>query len=305
MPIIAAAPPVSVPGNGGFDYVAVDSVNRRVYAAHGGARSLLIVDADKGTVLGQVKVGPLSGVAVNPANGHVFTGNGDGKSISEVDPASMSVVKTVNVDGPVDAIAYDPANGHIYADEGDGTRVWVVDAKSFKILAAVVLPGHKPEYLAVDPKTHELFQNIDHESEIVAIDPKTMQVTKTIATPEVTHNHPLQYDAVYDQIVVGGENNKFTVYDSSGKHLYTIDYPTRVDQCNLDSQRHLLACGGGGQITLLQLRANAAPSIVGQIAVSPGVHTLAIDQKTGDIWAVWSARDQNGAAFIQKFTYTP
>ena len=305
MPIVAAAPPISVPGNGGFDYVTVDSIRRRVYAAHGGAQTLLIVDADKGTVLGQVKVGPMAGVAFDPANGHVFTGNGDAKSVSEVDPIGMSVLNTVSVDGPVDAIAYDAANGHIYADEDDGTRVFVIDSKTFKVLAAVNVPGHKPEYVAIDPKTHDVFQNIDNLSEMVVIDPKTLQVTKAVATPEVTHNHPLQYDAAFDQIVIGGENNKMTVYDSAGNHVSTIDFPTRVDQCNLDSQRHLLACAGGGQITLLKLNPGAAPTIVGQIAVSNGVHTLAIDQKTGDIWAVWSARDQNGAAFIQKFTYTP
>jgi len=213
------------------------------------------------------------------------------------------VLRTVSVSGPVDAIAYDQSNAHIYADEDDGTHLWLIYANTFKILATIDLPGHKPVYLAIDPATHNVFQNIDNLSEVVVIDPVSLTVKQTIPTPEVTHNHPLQYDAAYDQIVVGGANNKFTVYNRTGKHLYTVDYPTRVDQCSLDAGRHLLACGGGGKITLLKLNQNAAPTIVGQVDVSNGVHTLAIDPQSGTIWAVWGSRESSG--FVQKFTYTP
>ena len=109
MPIvpIAQAQPV-IPG-GGFDYVTVDAPRRRVYAAHGGGGGLLIADADTGTVLGIVPVGPMHGVAVDPATGHVFTGNGTNRTVSEVDPVTKAILRTVAVDGPVDAIAYDPA----------------------------------------------------------------------------------------------------------------------------------------------------------------------------------------------------
>ena len=97
-------PPLPVPLAGGFDYVTVDAAHRRVYAAHIGARSLLIVDADTGTVLHQITVGPMHGVAYNAAGTKVYTGNGDDKSVSESDPATFAVVRTVTVAGPVDAI---------------------------------------------------------------------------------------------------------------------------------------------------------------------------------------------------------
>src|SRR6202020_1506396 len=67
--LIPALPPQAVPVYSGFDYVTVDPQRRRVYAAHTGSRALLIVDADSGKVLGQVRVGPLHGVAVDPADG--------------------------------------------------------------------------------------------------------------------------------------------------------------------------------------------------------------------------------------------
>lgn len=299
MPLVAAAPPEKVPVIGGFDYVNVDAVRRRVYAAHGGNRSLLVVDADTGKVLGQVRVGPMAGSAIDATTGHVYTGNGEGDSVSEVDPVAMKELRSLDLPGHVDAIAYDAPTGKIYADEDDGTRIFVVDAKTFKLLKTIVVPGHKPEYLAINDAKRELYQNIDNLSEIAVVDLKTDKVARTIKTPEITHNHPLQYDAAYDHILVGGTNGKLAVYTSAGKLLNTIDVQPRIDQCSLEQNSHLMACAGSSKITVIKDNPNGAPEIVGSIDVARGVHTVGIDGKTGDIWAVWAAEDGD---FVQHFT---
>ena len=120
MPLVPMMPPQPVPIFSGFDYVTVDVQRRRVYAAHTGSRALLIVDADGGKVLGQVRLGPLHGVALDPQSGHVYTGDGESRSVCEVDPLAMKVVRSVALAGEPDAIAYDPANARIYANEDDG-----------------------------------------------------------------------------------------------------------------------------------------------------------------------------------------
>jgi hypothetical protein len=291
-----AAPPQPVPVYSGFDYVTVDAQRRRVYAAHGGSNRLLIVDADSGNVVGQVRTGPIHGVAVDPANGHVFTGGGDGV-VSEVDPAALKVVSRAEVGGEVDAIAYDPSNGRIYADEDDGTRIFVVDAKTFKLVKTIAIPGHKPEYLAINPKTHEVYQNIDSDSEIAVIDPATMAVSRTIPTPEIKHNHPLQYDPQYDQIVIAG-GGVMSAYAPSGKKLGQITVGG-FDQCDLDPTQHVLACAGDGGVTRFQLHRGAAPTPIDKAVVAPGVHTLAVDSKTHAVFAVWADRDGKGD-FVQK-----
>ena len=302
MPIAAAMPPQTLASKGGFDYVTVDVARRRVYAAHGGAAALLVVDADSGKILGEVPVGHMAGVAVDPANGHVFTGNGDDKSVSEVDPVALKELRHVAVDGPVDAIQYDASNGRIYADEDDGTRIFVIDAKTFKQIAAIKLPGVKPEYLQVDTKTHRVYQNVDHSSEIAVIDPKTLTVERSIKTPEILHNHPLQLDGDHDALFVAGENGTMSVYSTAGKKLASAPYPTgRVDQCDLDAAHGRMACFGSG-ITLFSFDGAQAPKMLAHLALSRGVHTGAIDSKTGRIWTVWSDAD---GAHIQPFAYTP
>jgi len=302
MPLLPVIPPQSVPIFSGFDYVTVDAQRRRVYAAHTASEALLIVDADTGSVIGQVKVGPMHGVAVDPANGHVYTGDGTSRTVSEVDPATKTVVRSADVDGNVDAIAYDPSNGHIYADEDDGTRIFVVDAKTMKSIGTIALPGHKPEYLSIDPKTHEVYQNISDLSEFVVIDPATLKVTKTFGTPEIKGNHPLQYDPAYGHVLIGGQNGILAVYDTSGKLVGQTKIQPRVDQCTLDRDSHLIACAGSGTLTVLHDTAGGAPALVAQTDVPREAHTTAIDAKTGHVWIVWS---QENGDFTQSFSVKP
>jgi hypothetical protein len=313
MPIVAAAPPQHLTTPGRFDYVTVDTVNRRVYAAHTGGAQLLIVDADRGKILGLITIGPMHGVAVNPDNGHIYAGIGGGingggdpnggdetGAVSEIDPVTFKEVQRLTVEGPVDAIAYDPQLHQIYADEDNGTRIFVIDSKTFKEIGSIALPGKKPEYIQVDPKTHQIYQNLADMNEIAVIDPHTLTMWRTIPTPEIQDNHALQFDAPFNQLWAVGENNQLSIYSDAGKLVQTMAFPTRVDQCSLDPTRQLFACAGDGLLTLVQYDGKHTPSIIGQAYVPASVHTLAIDPKTGWIWIVWG--DAKGA-FVQPFVY--
>lgn len=302
--LIPALPPQSVPVFGGFDYVTIDAQRRRVYASHKGSKALLIVDADSGKVLGQVRVGPMGGSQVEPLSGHVFTGNGDGDSVSEVDPVAMKVVRSVDAPGPIDGIVYDPSTARIFADEDDGTRIFVIDAKTFKLIKTIALPGHKPEFITINPRTHEIYQNISDRSEIAVIDPRTMVVKRTIPTPDIKRNHPLQYDAKFNELVVSGTNGVISTYSPSGTRIASLSGVGSFDQCNLDPTQDVLACAGSGGITRFQLAAGAAPKVLDVTPVDPGVHTTAIDPVTHAVFTVWSKRDGSGD-FEQKFTPSP
>jgi DNA-binding beta-propeller fold protein YncE len=298
MPLTAVSPPHAVPILSGFDYVTVDAARRRVYAAHTGSGALLIVDADSGDVLGQVRVGPLHGVAVDPATGHVYTGNGTSQSISEIDPVALKVLRTVDVAGNVDAIAYDAGNGRIYADEDDGTHMYVVDATAMKSVGTIDLPGHKPEYLAVNPATHEVYQNITDLAEIAVVDPTTLKVKRTIATPEIEGNHPLQYDAAYGHLLVGGQNGTIAAYDTTGKLIGTIAIQPRVDQCSLDVATHELACAGSGMLSIVRDMPSGSPVAVSTASIDRGAHTVGYDSTSGKAWIVWA---QPAGDFVQAF----
>jgi hypothetical protein len=293
--LIPVTPPAHVQMFSGFDYMTGDAQRHRIYAAHTGSNALLIVNADTGAMT-QVRVGPMHGVAVNPDNGHVYTGDGLARTVSEVDPQSAKIVASAAVDGTVDAIAYDPALHRIYADEDDGTHVYVVDADSMKEVASLTVPGHKPEYLQVDPQTHEVYQNIADLSEIAVIDSTKLQVTRIIPTPVITNNHPLQYDAAYHLLIVGGANGTLATYSRAGKLLSTAAAPAAVDQCDLNPVSHYLACAGSKKVAVLALTPDGSLKQVTDFDAPAGVHTVAWDRHTGTIWIVWN---EPGGDFIQ------
>jgi hypothetical protein len=144
--------------------------------------------------------------------------------------------------------------------------------------------------------THDIYQNIDDLGEIAVVDPRSLRVRDVITTPGITHNHPLQYDAAYHEIITGG-GGVLAAYEPNGKILGLAAIP-QVDQCDLDQQTHTIACAGGGYITVLQTRPGQGPAVLADLDVPRGLHTLAIDPKTGNIFAVWASPT---GAFVQRF----
>ena len=303
MPFVPMTPPQPVPMFSGFDYVTVDAARRRVYAAHSGSQALMVVDADTGKVVTQVRVGPLHGVAVDPKSGHVFTGDGDARTVSEVDPVASAVLRSVDVPAPIDAIAFDPKTNRIFADEDDGTQIFVIDAATFKQVGTVALPGHKPEYLAVDPATSDVYQNIANLGEFVVVDGNSLGVKRTVDTADLGSNHPLQYDPAYHAIVVGGNKGILSSYDPQGKKLGSTTIQASVDQCSLDEVAHVLGCAGSGKLTFVKLAPNGALTVLGDVDVPRGVHTVGLDSQAHRAWIVWNERGTGD--FVQGWSYTP
>src|SRR5215831_8415638 len=70
-----------VPGNGGFDYVAIDSAARRVYLSH--ATQVDVIDADSGKFVGTIEDTPgVHGAAIASEFQHGFTSNGRENKVS-------------------------------------------------------------------------------------------------------------------------------------------------------------------------------------------------------------------------------
>jgi DNA-binding beta-propeller fold protein YncE len=273
-----------------------------VYAAHTGSETLLVVDARTGSVVGQVDVGPMHGVAVDPADGSVYTGNGTDQTVAKVDPVAMKVTAGVQVPGNVDGIVYDPALHRIYADEDNGSHVYVIDTSSMKLAGTITLPSSDPEQMAIDPSTHLLYQNLNDRNSIAVIDPKSLKVIKIIKTPQITHNHPLIFSPQLNQLVVAGKNGVISAYTPLGKHLGDGKVQPDIDQCSLGQSGDVAVCAGKGVITLVKLVRDGAPSVVATVDTKHDVHTVGIDEARGRVWIVYPA--PNGD-FIEALRIAP
>ncbi len=301
MPIVVTAPPQSVPVFSGFDYVRVDEARHRVYAAHTASKRLLIVDATTGKVTGQVDVGPMHGVVVDPETGEVFTGNGTDQSVSKVDPVSMKVLSTVNVPGDVDGIAYDSGLHRIYADQDNGAHVYVIDGTTMKQIATIKMPSEDLESPSVDAKTHVLYQNLADSSAYAVVDPQTFKVTKIVKTPQLQDNHPLVFMPGPRVLLVGGKNAILSAYTPGGQHLGDVAVQPDIDQCSTGVTGEALACAGNGVVTVVKMNGKT-PVVVGRIDTGKDISHVGIDESTGDVWVVWS--DATGD-YVQRLHWSP
>ena len=198
-----------------------------------------------------------------------------------------------------DYVTVDEAHHRVYAAHSSSKRLLIVDATNGRVLGQVdVGPMHG---VVVDAKTGMVFTGNGTDQTISKVDPKTMTVARTIKTPELQNNHPLQLDAPHGALFAAGENNAMSAYTIKGDQIAKAAYPGRVDQCDLDREHGVLACFGGG-ITLFSFDGSKAPTQIAQLDISRGVHTGAIDPKTQRIWTVWS--DDKGA-HVQAFQYKP
>ena len=156
----------------------VDRAQNRLYATHGGTKTLTVLDLKTGAVR-QVAAGDVAGVAVDAPDGKVFTGGGDQKVVV-LDNKTLAKTGEIPVTGPVDDIKYDPKNGMVYAAHDDGAEDWVIDARTEKLVGTVAIPG-APEALAYDAGTDRLYQNIKPADCVDVIDPATEQGGRHLA----------------------------------------------------------------------------------------------------------------------------
>src|SRR5712692_9637507 len=105
-------------GDGGWDYVALDSVGHRLFIAR--QTRIMVVDPDKGTLLGEIGglVGA-HGVAFAYEAGHGFATSGRNSSVTMFDLKTLTVLTRTTAAVDADAILYDPATKHVFTFNGD------------------------------------------------------------------------------------------------------------------------------------------------------------------------------------------
>ena len=81
-------------GDGGWDYLMVDSEARRVYVSRG--THVMVVNADSGALVGDIpNTNGVHGIALAPDLGRGFTSNGRDGSVSIFDLKTLKVLGSV------------------------------------------------------------------------------------------------------------------------------------------------------------------------------------------------------------------
>src|ERR1051325_1713247 len=105
---------ISVGGEGGWDYLSVDSAAHRLYVSH--ATKAIVIDMDKEEVVGEIADTPgIHGIAIAHDLGKAFCSNGRENKVSIVDLKSLKTSSKIETGQNPDAIIYYPAAHEVYA----------------------------------------------------------------------------------------------------------------------------------------------------------------------------------------------
>src|SRR5215470_138586 len=166
-----------IKGDGGTDYVAVESATGRVFVSRG--THMMVVDGATGKVLGDIPNTPgVHGAGIATKAGHGFTTNGGDKTVTMFDLKTLAVIRQIKVGPGLDGIMYDEADDKIILTNHSrpiGTLT-AIDPQSGEIVATVELEDTAPEGAAADGKGH-IFVNNESKNTIQVIDVKTWKAT--------------------------------------------------------------------------------------------------------------------------------
>src|SRR5881392_293253 len=119
---------IQIGGEGGWDYLTVDSAARRLYVSH--ATHVVVVDIDANKVVGDIPDTPgVHGIAIAPELNKGFVSNGRGNNVTIFDLKTLKTVGTAaTVENP-DSILYDATSGRVFTLNGRSKNSTVIDAK--------------------------------------------------------------------------------------------------------------------------------------------------------------------------------
>jgi len=269
---------IPVGGEGGWDYLTVDSAARRLYVSHN--THVVVVDIDAKKVVGDIANTPgVHGIAVAPELNRGFVSNGRGNTVTIFDLKTLKEVGTVATGENPDSIRYDAVSGRVLTFNGRSKNSTVVDAKTGAVAATIALPG-KPEFAVADGKGR-IYVNIEDTHELVEIDSAKATVTKKYSLSPCEEPSGLALDAKNRRLFSVCANRIMTISDpDAGKVLETVPIGAGSDGAAFDpGTGQAFSSNGDGTLTVVQ-QTGGKWMVVDNIATERGARTIAVDEKT-------------------------
>ncbi len=269
----------AIGGEGGWDYLTVDSTARRLYVSHG--THVAVLDADSLKVIGDIpKTEGVHGIAVAREFNHGFTSNGRTSTVTMFDLATLKVIREVPAGKNPDAILYDPFSRRLFTFNGRSHDASVLDPSTGDSLATIPLGG-KPEFAVTDLNGH-VYVNDEDNSQIIVIDAKSLTVLSRWSLAPGQSPSGLAIDVRHRRLFSVCENKLMIVLDADDGHVVAnLPIGSGVDGCAFDPGVGLaFSSNGEGTMTVIREETPASFSVVENVPTQRGARTIAVDLKT-------------------------
>jgi DNA-binding beta-propeller fold protein YncE len=272
-----------VPGNGGFDYVTIDSSARRLYLSHG--TQVDVIDPDSGKLIGTIPDTPgVHGVALASELKHGFTSNGRENKVSMFDPTTLQLINKIDVGKGPDGIYYDPGTKRVFTNNHGSHDITAIDAKTGTVVGTIKVEGDGESAIVADGV---VYVNLEDTNEVVVFDPKSLEVKKRFPIGVAKTPTGLAYDAKTKRLFIGCRNEpKMVVMDAvSGRVITNFAIGRGVDYAAFDPQSKLVffSCSEG-VLNIFREKSADEYEDAGPVKTQPSARTMAFDPKTKKIF---------------------
>jgi DNA-binding beta-propeller fold protein YncE len=274
---------IEVGGEGGWDYLSVDSAGRRLYVSR--STRVMVFDVDTGKSVGEIPDTPgVHGIAIADDLGRGFTSNGRDGSVTIFELKTLKPISKVKVGTNPDCILYDPATHRVFAFNRGSSDASAIDAKTGEVVGLIPLGGH-PEFATADGKGM-VFVNLDNKSEVVAIDSRKLVATAHWPVAPGEDPSGMAIDRKHNRLFSVCGNKKMTVMDAgSGKVVADLAIGAGTDAAAFDPETNLaFSSNGEGTLTVVHQDSADKYTVVENVPTQRGARTMALDPKTHNIF---------------------
>jgi DNA-binding beta-propeller fold protein YncE len=270
---------IEVGGEGGWDYLTMDSDARRLYVSH--STHVVVIDADTGNRVGDIPdTNGVHGIAIASDLGRGFTSNGRDGSVTIFDLKTLKILGQVKVGTNPDAIIYDPATHRVFAFNRGSSNVSAIEAADGTVANSVALGGH-PEFAVADGKGM-VYVNLDDKSEVVALDSRNLIVKARFSVAPGEDPSGLAMDRQHKRLFIVCANKKMIVMNAeNGRVLADLAIGGGTDAAAFDPETKLaFSSNGEGTLTIVHEDSADKFSIAADVPTQRGARTMALDLKT-------------------------
>jgi len=275
---------IPVGGDGGWDYLSVDSAAQRLYVSH--ATKVVVIDLAQDAVVGEItNTLGVHGLAPAPELGRGMVTCGKENKAAIVDLKTLATITKVDTEANPDGMLYEPGQQEFYTFNGRGKSATVIDAKTATVVATIPLGG-KPEFARADPQAGRVYDNLEDKSEVVAIDTKKHEVVEHWPIAPGEEASGMAIDAENHRLFLGCDNKLMVMMDSeSGKVLASVPIGEGVDANSFDPGTKLaFASCGEGTTTIAREEGPDKLTVVQVLATQRGARTMVLDPATHKIY---------------------
>jgi DNA-binding beta-propeller fold protein YncE len=275
---------VKLSGNDGWDYLAFDAKEGRLFVSHG--TRVEVVDAGKLTSVGTIaETRGVHGIAIAQDLGRGFVSAGASSTVVVFDLKTLARLAEVKTTGEnPDAILYEPHTHRVFTFNGRGRNVTAIDAASNTVLGTIALDA-KPEFAVYDDAGN-VFVNLEDKNSIAELDPKNLSVKAVWHLAACDEPSGLAIDRAHHRLFAVCSNKLMEVVDSTNGHsVARLPIGDNVDGAAFDPGAQLVfASGGDGTLTVVKEETPDKFSVLETVRTKLGARTLALDEKSHRIY---------------------